>query len=284
MVNQLGFAKRFLSLVTPIVTSSALAPLVLNIAALPGMAATLSFSGANVNIDNFSQKPLSIETFTDTNTVAIATNGQVTAEADAFADFNQSPPFASNLSFSEVNGDGSDYFGFAKSEAAVIGYNFLVEGGKTFSFDFEAVLGLETSIDAPQSEVASAAGELSLELYDSTNPDNLILLDSFTLSGALTTPGSDDFLTLNYDNSDYISLNRSGSSFDTSFGGTEEFANAEVQGSFSRTFDSFTSLTLVEAKSNQASAAVPEPASTVALLFCLTGLGYKIRNKAFGTK
>lgn len=284
MVNQLRFAKRFLSLVTPIVTSSALAPLALSIAASPGMAATLAFSEASFNLDNFSHNPQDVLTLTDTNTVAIATSGEVATEADAFADFitNPLPPSASNSSFSAVNGDGSDYFGLAESEAGVIGYNFLVEGGETFSFDFKAALDLETSIDEPQSEVASAAGDLTLELYDSTNPDKWIPLDSFTLSGALTTPGDDDFL--DYRNSASITFNPSETSFDSAFGGTKEFANASVQGSFSRIFDSETSLTLVEAKNNQASTAVPEPASTAALLFCLTGLGYKIRNKAFGAK
>lgn len=53
--------------------------------------------------------------------------------------------------------------------AEVIGYNFLIGDGETFSFDFQGFLDLETSIDELQTESASAAGTLSLELYDSTN-------------------------------------------------------------------------------------------------------------------
>jgi len=67
-------------------------------------------------------------------------------------------------------------------------------------------------------------------------------IDSFGLSGALTTPGNGDFLRFN--NSASISLDPSRTSFDTSFGETKEFANASVRGDFSRTFDSLTSLTL----------------------------------------
>ena len=58
MVNQLGFAKRFLLLVTPIATSSALAPLALSIAASPSLAATLASSEARFEIDKFSHNLL----------------------------------------------------------------------------------------------------------------------------------------------------------------------------------------------------------------------------------
>lgn len=282
MVNQLGLAKRFLLLVTPIVTSSAIAPIVLSITASPSLAATLASSEERFDIGNFSHSPFEIETFTDTDTFTNATSGQATAEANAFAEFitNPLPPSASNASFSRANGNGSNYFGQAESEAAVIGYDFLVGKGETFSFDFKGFLNLKTSIDAPQSEVVNAAGDLSLVLFNSTNQNNWVSLSSFTLAGNLTTLGDGDSLV--YDSAN-ITFNPT---IDTSFGGTQEFANASVQGNFSHTFDSLTSLTLVEAKSNQANvAAVPEPSSTLATLgLCLAGLGYRFRSKVFGAK
>lgn len=283
MVNQLGFAKRFLLLVTPIATSSALAPLALSIAASPSLAATLASSEARFDIDKFSHNLLKTETFTDTDTFTDATSRQATAEAEAFAEFIQLPPSASNSSFSTTNGDGSNYFGQAESLAAVIGYNFLVREGETFSFDFKGSLNLKTSIDDSQTESASAAGDLSLVLIDNTDQ---VVLDFFTLSGALTTPGDGDDDFLSPDKSANITLIPSGTSFDTSFGGKQEFVKSSVQGKFSRTFNSLTSLTLVEAKSNQANvAAVPEPSTILAsLFFCLAGLGYKMRSKVFGAK
>lgn len=279
MLNQTRFAKRFLLLVTPIVASSALVPLALSIATPPSLAATLASSKAEFDIDIFSHKPLEIKTLTDTNTFTDATSGQATAEADAFAEFitNPLPPSASNSSFSTASGDGRNYIGEAESVAAVIGYNFLVGEGETFAFNFKGFLDLKTSIDTPQTESASAYGDLSLVLFDNTNKNTL---GSFTLFGDLTTLGDDDYL--DYE-SESISFNPT---IDTSFGGPQEFAKASIEGNFSRTFDSATSLTLVEAKSNQANvAAVPEPSTVLAsLLFCLAGIGYKMKSKVFGAK
>jgi hypothetical protein len=295
MVNQLGFAKRFLLLVTPLATSSALAPLALSIAVSPSLAATLASSEARFNIDNLSHNPLSVLALTEASAedtiVTSDRDTQITVEANAFAAFlnSQSPPSAYNTSISKVNGDGSNYFGEAKSVAEVIGYNFLVEQGETFSFKFKGSLDLETSIDDPQAEAASATGEISLVLFDSSDEDNLNSLDSFTVYGDLTTLEDGDFIK--YDNSANISLEPSGTSFETSSEMKQEYARALVQGKYSRTFDRLTYLTLVESKSNQASAtatasaAVPEPSTILAsLFFCLAGLGYKMRSKVFGAK
>ena len=280
MVNKLGFAKRFLLLVTPLVTSSAIAQFAVGIAASPSLAATLASSEASFNIDNFSHNPLDVFTLADTDTSTITTSAQVTAEADAFATFINNPsesPYASNSSFSRANGEGSNYYlGQAQSLAGVIGYNFLVGDGETFSFDFDGFLRLETSIDNLKSESANAAGELSFNLYDSTDSNNMMFLDSFTISSNLTTPGDGDFLDSQVSNN----ITLTSDSEPTSFGGTQESASALVEGQFSRYFANSTDLTLIEVKTNEASVTVPEPSSTLGLLlFCLIGVGYKVRRK-----
>lgn len=276
MVDKLRFTKRFLLLVTPLVTSSALAQLAVSIAASPSLAATLASSEAEFQIDNFSNNPLNVFTLTDTSTLAIATSAQVVAEADAFALFVNNPsepPFALNSSFSRANGEGSNYLGQAQSLAAVIGYNFLIGEGETFSFDFDGFLGLETSIDNSQLESANAAGNLSFNLYDSSDSNNLRFLDSFKVSSNLTTPGDDDFLDLQVTNNINLTSDLNSS------GGMQEFASASVQGQYSRYFPNSANLTLIEVKTNEASvAAIPEPRSTLGLLlFCLIGIGYKVR-------
>ena len=269
---QLNFAQCFLLLLTPI------APLVVS---TPSLAATLGTSEATVNLNNFSHNPLDVLTLTDTFTDTFATDGQVNADANAVANFITNPPSANNSSLSTVNGNGSAYSGSAESIAAVIGYDFSVNQGETFSFNFDADLNLRTSIDNPQFEAATATGKITLELYDTTNQNNWLYLDSFTLSGNLTSLGDNDYL--NYDTSNSIRLNPSGM-IDTSFGSKQESANASVQGNFSRTFDSLTTLTLVEVKNNQASVSVPEPSSFLGLLLGVIGVGYRITTKAVSSR
>lgn len=58
-----------------------------------------------------------------------------------------------------------------------MGYNFRINSGETFSFNFNAGLNLATSVDNPQFETANATGNISLKLYDS-DQDNWIYLDS----------------------------------------------------------------------------------------------------------
>ena len=66
--------------VTPIIASAVFLP-------LPSIAATLASSEARVEIGNFSHNPIDVQAITNTNTQTIATNGQVTANANAEAVF-----------------------------------------------------------------------------------------------------------------------------------------------------------------------------------------------------
>jgi len=275
-INQ-DTTKRLFLFVTPLLTGWC-------VATSPTLAATLASSEARVNLENFSHNPLGVETFTDTDTQAIATTGQVTADADANAlfitDGLELPTQAYNTSFSTVQGEGSGYFGRAQSLAALIGYNFMVGANETFSFDFAAVLGLQTSIDSPKFEQANAEGEISLQLFDSTDSNNWRPLDFLTVSGKLVSLGEGDFLDANESAS--ITFNPNQTSLKRSFGGNQELATASVEGKFSRRFDSLTYLTLVEAKTNRAIVqAVPESSNLVALLFfCLISVGYGVKRFA----
>lgn len=264
-----------LAFVTPLVTGLA-------ITTSPAIAVTFASSEARVNLDNFSHTPTDISTLTDTRTNTIATNGDVTADAQAEAYFTADPfgtTEANNYSWSQTEGDGRRYLGVAESFAAIIGYDFIVEAGDTFDFDFMGFLDLETSIDNLPGEYATAEGIVSLDLYDTTNPGNWVLLDSFELSGILDTLGESD--DLDYQFSDNFTLNPGDTALDTNFGGQEELAEAVIDGSYSKTFDSLTKLMLVEAKINQAQVqAVPESSSLLGLLvLALLCLGYQFKLK-----
>ena len=280
IVQNSKFAKGLLLLIIPI------APLANGIFSFPSLAATLGNSEAKLKIDDFSHDPSDVLILAETYSNAVGSNGLVVAEADNALLVGNDPFFTKNTSFSRANGDGSEYSGLAQSTAAIIGYNFLIDKGETFSFNFKAALNLETSIDNPQFESATAAGNISFKLYETSNPDNWIYLDYFTLSGNLATMSSND--SLNYEISNNFTLNSSKSALETSFGEQKETAKASTQGIFSRNFDVLTNLTLVEAKTNQAevnanrgSVSVPEPSNILGLLLCVTGMGYRITRKAF---
>ena len=280
MVQNSKFAKGLLLLIIPI------APLANGISNSPSLAATLGNSEAIVKINDFSHVPSDVLILAETYSNAVASNGLVIAEANNALIVGNDPFFAKNTSFSRTNGDGSEYSGLAESTAAIIGYNFLIDKGETFSFNFKAALNLETSLDNPQFESATATGNIYFKLYETSNPDNWIYLDSFTLSGNLATMSNNDYL--NYENSNSFTLNPSKTALETSFGEQQETAQASTQGIFSRNFDVLSNLTLVEAKTNQAevnanrgSVSVPEPSNMLGLLLCVTGMGFRITRKAF---
>jgi hypothetical protein len=162
------------------------------IAALPSQAATLSLADARIDFFNFNT-PEATDPNTDsnTNTVAIANQGKVEANADANAAFVGIPPAAGNFATSDVSGSGSDYIGIAQGDASVSGRFFVQE---LFSFNFEAFLTLATSVDDATAESAKASGNIVFKLFDSTNPHQLTLLDTFSIKGLLDSASSHDFL------------------------------------------------------------------------------------------
>ena len=254
-------------LVTPLVTG-------LTVGIAPSNAATIAGSAAEVSIDAFSHRPTDTSTSTNTNTLSIANKGVVISEANAEAVFisNCHELLAANLSKSQVTGSGSNYAGLAESQATVIG-DFDIDAQETFSFNFQAVLNVLTSVDNSQSERARASGNIFFGLINTVTD---ILLDSFELVSFLDSSGGS-----------YFNLSASNNFHPTkiNFNFMEKGSTAEsllyTSGVYSRTFDSATNLRLVEVKNNIAEAeaepqAVPEPSTVLGTLTFL-GLLFKTR-------
>ncbi|MGB3193643.1 MAG: hypothetical protein WBB43_29935 [Limnoraphis sp.] len=246
----------------------------LTVASSPSLAATFASSYSEAFLYGFSQTPLSVETLADAETFAFASNGSVDAIADADALFEQSIPLAFNSSFADAFGLGKEYVGIANSEAAVIGRNFFIEAGSTFSFDFVSVLDLETSIDNPPGETAIAEGNISFFLFDDATEN---MIDSFTISGKLKTANEGDFLKVEQSSNFLIQEFES-----QDFGGNQEYISGIYIGEFSRDFSEDTSLTLVEVKTNSVIVKAPEPSSFVALFVFggLTGVALRKRKQS----
>jgi hypothetical protein len=251
-------------------------PLVLTLGSAPTIAATFASSEATVTINNFSHNPFDSDVITDTFTNVFAANGSsVNTDTDAAASFVTAPATAFNSSFSSSDGTGNEYTGTADSFAGVLG-NFNINSGETFSFDFDASLSLATSIDNPQTEFANASGTVSFTLYDTSNVDNWILLDSFEISSNIATTGN-DFLNFDDSNSNQFTFNDV--SLNPNFGGDREGATASTEGIFSRTFDRAANLTLVEVKENSSSVAVPEPSIIFGTMLGFLAVGYRAWSK-----
>lgn len=273
-------------MVTPLLATSTLS-------ALPSQAATFASSFGDLQLTNFSESFATIESDNDADTSVFANGGTASVNNQAVVDTDSSEAFA--FATSEVFGESKDYFALAQTQATIVG-NFFIDPGTTFSFDFQSFLDLETFIDEPPTENATALGELSFSLYDTSNipenslPDFLTNLLSdptniqtsplafFSLSGNLNTAGSGDFV--NTRKSDNISLSIQERDFNN--GGNEEFASAVFAGSFQRRFDNPANLTLVALRKTEARATAPEPSNTLALLALpgLLGIATKARRKA----
>ena len=272
MKTKLEKAKSLFWLIAPLVTSSFLG-------VSPTLAATFASSQGGVNLKNFSQAPKEIFTVTDTEALAIANdNSKVEVEADAQAVFISPSPAmtqASNISESKAAGEGSNYLGIAQSVAEVTGYDFLVDQGEEFAFDFDSALVLKTSVDDAQFESAIALGLIDLKLYDATDSNNLKVIDYFTLSGNLVTPGEDDFIIPKYSENFTVEEQTQ-----TIVGKNREYVDARLKGFYSRYFDNLTYLTLVEETTNKVTVKTPEASNLLGLLyFGFIFVRYGLKNK-----
>lgn len=184
-----------------------------------------------------------------------------------FNNFSQSPLQNTSSTPIDVDALDSSASGVVPNQVQTVG-SFLVEAGQSFSFDFTANLNLQTSVDDLTTETANAPGFASFFLVDSVTPNTIY--DSFVIYGNLTTPGSSDYLDIR--KTDNI---RVGGSSNTDFEGTQETASVNAYGSFSRSFDESTQVTLVKASSDSESVPVPEATNMLASVLLLGFLGWK---------
>jgi hypothetical protein len=221
----------------------------------PSSAAIIAGSAAEVTIANFSHRPNGNGTFTNTYTRTTANSGSVISQANAEAVVISKAHvrLAATLSQSKVQGDGNNYSGLAQTQAIVIG-DFDIDPEETFSFNFQTVLDLFTSVDNRQSERASASVTISFGLINTVTN---VLLDSFELASGLDS-SSGLYLDLSGSNS----FNPTTINLNFMPEGSAAKSLLYTSGGYSRTFDSATNLRLVEVNNNMAEAeAVPEPST-----------------------
>jgi|SRR5579883_731338 len=233
----------------------------------PSLAATFASSQGELSFTNFSQ-PFSIsEKQNHGDASPVAKGGVVEAEnIHVIINVTDHPASASTSALSQTFGDSKAHSGIAQTQSKII-LNFDVDAGKVFSFNFSATLDIQTRIKESSAENAKSSGDISFKLFDTTgitkqNLPGLLsslladdtndkiqnsLLDFFSMTGNLNTPGNNDSIIK--EKSQHVTLTAEDKKFST--GGTQESAKSAVKGSFQRSFNKGTNLTLIAVRRTQ---------------------------------
>ncbi|MCU0533829.1 MAG: hypothetical protein MUD14_08030 [Hydrococcus sp. Prado102] len=269
-MNQKKFLKKSLFfLFTPIVSCS-------TVAILPANAANFStFSQTFLELNNFNQIPLGVGLDVDEQVITRAETGIVKTQFSKEAIFtnDNSQAVARLSSQTTIFGTASRYLGSENYSVKTFGA-FFVGAGEEIKFDFSASLNLINATDDLQSNGVSSFGDVSWLVLDRENR----VLDSFQILSNLNTNTTDrgerDFIKLNTTNNQNIVFTPLESPT-FQFGGKNEFTNAAFVGSYQRSFDtdSLISIVAVTKSCNYSSnvvgvcARVSEPSNRFALLF-----------------
>ncbi|NJM56402.1 MAG: hypothetical protein HC857_01560 [Synechococcales cyanobacterium RU_4_20] len=253
--------------------------------AAPAGAASFADSSTRSELFNFAlngveAKPFFTDTDTNTDTIVLGGVSAVGAISDAKAVFEENPGFASGLSEAAVQGTGPlAYLGRATATAEALG-SFHASG--LFTFDFSALLDLESLAGESSRESALALGDIRWSLFAETEQGSE-LLDYFSLSGLLASRSDPDSFEADF--SDRVTLSPldcglpGGSCVESFFAapgqsGNREFARAVINGRYQREFTHPTVLRLVQAQQSLAGVeAVPEASNILALGVLGLGLG-----------
>ncbi|MBW4511879.1 MAG: hypothetical protein KME64_36065 [Scytonematopsis contorta HA4267-MV1] len=237
----------------------------------PSRAATFAFSEGSLTFTGFSKNPSGTSTDFNEFVRAISKDGSVIATANGDVNFTVVPPQASSISSSSASGNNGDYLGQAKSDTTLLG-SFLVEENQVFSFDFETLFNLKTSIDNSAKESANTFGDTFWQLVDTS--DNSVL-EFFSITGNLATEGDNDFLDIQSSNNIvFNSLSQ-----DIASGGKKESAVAVVKGSLRHSFTKQTRLSLIGINTNRTEVKVPESSNAMIFLLSSGILGILIKRK-----
>jgi hypothetical protein len=254
---------------------------------------TFALSYGDLFLTNLSQNFSTIDSDNQADTSASADGGIATVHNDAVVetDDKEALTFATSSAF----GENKNHFGFAETNATIVG-NFLIGAGKVLSFDFTSALDMETSIDAPQQiETASAIRDISFSLFDTSDisQENLskflanLLSDPtsirkkplafFSLSSNLNTSGNN---FLKKDKSENVTISTELN--DSNFAGNQKFASTFIRGSVKYSFNNQTNVTLVILRTGQARVAAPEPSPRLTLLSMPKPLGIATQGRRPG--
>ncbi len=183
------------------------------------------------------------ETQTDAEPKTLAKSGETIAHAEAEA-FAYSLDLSGLYTESSGFGDYGAFKGTATSETEVIA-NFSVAAGETFSFDFLTDLSLEAKeIDNPDVEYSEAFLNMGFLILDTTDPNESNILDYADISASLISSEQIGDLNVNFSNN--FTLDDYDDRIDIDKDNGLDFIDSTNLGTYQRTFDNDTNLTLVK--------------------------------------
>lgn len=219
----------------------------------PGEAASLSFSGSRLSINNVSVLPEVKDSTLVTDAIANTQQGTVDNDFDGNLDFvTEDQTRLDGLFEARSQGDGTGYFGTSKITSNVFG-QFLATPQQVFSLDFQISSLLRNTVDTLQ-ERATAKSNFSLSLLA---PDES-LLKFFVLDAIVNTS------PLDQGNNEILQVKTNGQVLDSNrqllLGADEEVGSISFLGRFEYSVSQPTLLTLRVNTSNTSCIQAPETA------------------------
>ena len=195
----------------------------------------------DVSFSNYSHAPLG--TLVDVEALTLAESGETISHSEAEAFFQNLDISGLYTETSGLGGEGA-FQGSATSDSLVVA-NFAVAEGETFSFDFLTYLSVEAKeIDNPDVEYTEALLNIGFLVLDTSDPDNVQLLDHADISGYLLSSEQSGSLDVIF--SDNFILDYYGYDIDIDFDNGLDFIDFDNEGIYQRTFDQNTNITLVK--------------------------------------
>ena len=210
-----------------------------------GTNSTFVSATGNAIFSNYSQTASASLTSAELN--LLLNGGVANAIASANATFSNNPTFSSLFTEASATGQSGPFEVESESQTQVIA-TFEVNANQTFSFDFSADLEVEgTEVENASAEYEGNS-KTSFLILDTSNINQVKVIDYFGLSGELisasTTTGD---ITYGATNVDLTSFDE-----DEDIGGNNgtDFVTASAAGTYERTFNSNTEVTVVEMNSS----------------------------------
>ncbi|MGB3404495.1 MAG: calcium-binding protein [Microcoleaceae cyanobacterium] len=213
-----------------------------------GSASNPNFANANGSAQFFSYSHAATNSLTSAQLNALVEGGVASAIANANATFIADPTFTSLFTETAGVGEAGVYFADSQSQTQVIA-TFDISQNQTFSFDFNA------EIDLSAKEIENLAGsnlansKTAFVVLDTSNLNQPQVIDYFGISGELISGEG----IANVDSGSSQNVNfTTNQSIDLDGNNGIDSINANAfAGSYQRSFNSATHLTLVKLNSSQ---------------------------------